>query len=84
MWKLLVVGLLAAEILLLSHMTAEARICIPIFQEFKECQPEQGEPPAWCGEYQGISGRLRFGWQSFREWMQDRLVGGDPDGVRLP
>jgi len=77
MWKIIVVLLLAAEILLLMQIhPVDARICVPIFREFKECQPENGEPPAWCGEYQGFWGRLRFGWQSFEEWVQDRLVGG--------
>mgnify|MGYP001575284602 FL=1 len=71
MWKILVCLVIALEILCLMHLTAEARICVPIFQEFEECKPENGEPPAWCGEYQGFWGRMRMGWESFQDWLAD-------------
>ena len=71
MWKVLVVLLLAAEIMLLMNMTAEARICIPIYREFEECQPRDGsEPPAWCGEYPNFWQRLRLDWEPSLEALR--------------
>lgn len=42
--------------------------------EWAECHPRDGsEPPSWCGDDHGLLGRLRYGWETWQEWVQDQL-----------
>lgn len=69
---------------LLCPALVSAKLCIPVLGgQFPECDPANGEPPSWCGEYEGgnwLEGGPYLGmWLRRLRYNLDQALGADPD-----
>lgn len=56
MKRLLFIGLVLS-FLVPTIASAQLQMCIP-YWDFDDCDPENGEPPAWCGWVNGVNGMI--------------------------